>query len=105
VRVIFPDNRPRLFEWVALLALAWHAWQCVSYPGVTNLRSSIAVTFFAGVAAFATRVTDRREQVLPLRLFATAGLLLLIVFVEITGRRAGTAAALIALEAVDRLSA
>ena len=105
MRDLFPDNRPRFFEWIALLALTWHAWQCLSYPDVTNLRTSIAVVLFAGVTAFASRVTQRTEQVLPLRIFAGVGLLLLLVFLEIAGRGAGTSGSLTALVTSGGLSA
>ena len=83
---MFRDLYPVQFQLAALAALAWHAWQCVSLADVTNLRSSIAVAVFAGTTALAPRLTSRTDWVLPLRLFACAGLLVLLVFIEFAGR-------------------
>ncbi|MDJ0926317.1 MAG: hypothetical protein QNJ73_01605 [Gammaproteobacteria bacterium] len=83
---MFQDRYPVRFQFVVLAALAWHAWQCFSFPDITNLRTSIAVTMFAGVAALAPRLVRRSDQILPLRLFAAAGLLVLLGFIEFAGR-------------------
>ena len=83
---MFQDRYPVRFQVAVLAALAWHAWQCISFPDITNLRTSMAVTVFAGFAALAPRLTKRVDRVLPLRVFACAGLLVLLVFIEFAGR-------------------